>query len=221
MNAPVEIRWGAPVKLSPAHHGEWRKAVVRDKELTPTARLVAIIIAEGICWGRTEKLRRLAGYTWRTQEQIAESIGKTDRQVRRCMDDLEKKGWIEIDQRAMGRTSLVRLVWPGRPSDRTPTSGQRKVRTRAGRNASGHFAPRSPDVGDRDDRTPMTDNHLENPIENHFEVPPRPEGVSAETHAAYVAARSSGDRKQMGSALRKLADELDEHRQTVDQVRKL
>jgi DNA-binding transcriptional MocR family regulator len=204
----VQLEWGQPVRLHAAHHGEWRKAVVRDRALSPSARLVACVIVESINWGRSPKHQHLAGLSWLTQQQIAEEVGVSDRQVRRNIEDLETRGWIAVSQRSLGKASTTRLMWPKLPFDRTPVSGQRKVPTRTPRALTGHFTTARPDTRDRFDRTPVSGNHLEDLPENHLEARPRAmEGVSAETMAAYTAASADGSPEDRRQALKRVLAE--------------
>ena len=212
MNEPRKVRilCGQSVKLAAADHGEWQKAVLRDRDLSASDRLVACIIIEGINWGRTAKHKHLAGLTWQTQEQIAEALNLSDRQVRRCMGALEKRGWIAISQRALGRASATRLMWPALFGDRTAVSGQRKFKTKTARALTGQYTAARPDVDVRCDRTPVTGNHLEDLIENHLEDARRPPaGVTKATWAAYERARQSGAPAQFSDALRRVAAEKD------------
>ena len=169
MARPFQIPWGKPVQLNPAHHGEWRKAVERDHSLSPTARLVGCVISEGINWGRNPKYLHLKGRTWQTQEQLATEIGISERQVRRCIEQLEARGWIATEQRALGRATTTRLMWPRFPFDRTPVSGGRKIKTRTQRAVTGQFMQASLDAEVRCDRTPVTGHHLEDHLDNYLD----------------------------------------------------
>jgi biotin operon repressor len=207
---PVQIAWGSPVRLNASHHGEWRKAMMRDTHLSAGARLVGCVLVEGINWGRTTRHKHLAGLTWQTQEQIGAEIGMSDRQVRRCIESLEDRGWIATAQRALGRASTARLMWPKLAFDRTSASAQRKVKTNTPRAVTGQFVAALPDIHVLSDRTLVTGNHLEDHLEDHLDARRMQlDGVSEEAWEAYRAARATGSPEAARAALRRMMREHD------------
>jgi biotin operon repressor len=174
--------------------------------------LVGCVISEGINWGRNPKYLHLKGRTWQTQEQLATEIGISERQVRRCIEQLEARGWIATEQRALGRATTTRLMWPRFPFDRTPVSGGRKIKTRTQRAVTGQFMQASLDAEVRCDRTPVTGHHLEDHLDNYLDgaasrgllaLP----GVSEDMLREYREAKASGSRARISAAMRRIEAE--------------
>ena len=60
------------------------------------------------------------------QTKLAEDMGSGERSVRRYLDELEKAGLLEIEQRGLGKTNLYRLFLTVQKLDQKPQKSGRR-----------------------------------------------------------------------------------------------
>ena len=60
------------------------------------------------------------------QTKLAEDMGSGERSVRRYLDELEKAGLLEIEQRGLGKTNLYRLFLTVQKLNQKPPKGGRR-----------------------------------------------------------------------------------------------
>ncbi len=145
----------------------WTEAI-RDHQLTPTARLV---YANLCCYVNPEN-----GTAFPSQLRMAEDLGISEREVRRCLDDLISLGWIqkarrrEVDPEFKGHSrALIYTVFqsPGKVAKR-PT---------------GHHSPvgqEQPDTSVLCNRSPMSEEHTKEHTSR--EDPPPSENQTTENY---------------------------------------
>lgn len=201
----VAIAWGRPVSLLAPHHGEWRKLVLRDPRLSMGARVVACLVLENIHMGRGKKATpHLVGFAYKAEATYGAEIGVSERQIRRCIEELERLGYVEVTARKVRLANGLRLLWPPLPFDRTTMSGKRKARTTPPKSpATGQFCPDRPDNFGTVDRSGLSRDYPEDLHEDLLERA----GVSRKTIAAYLAACSGGTPEERKAAFLQVAAE--------------
>lgn len=107
----------------------WNQRLIRDPSVSLSAKAVATFILHD--------LNASAGGAWRGQASMAASLGVSERQLRRLLDELEAASYLQVEVRkGRGRTNIYRATLPDERSvaseNRTLTADQTlKKRTSA------------------------------------------------------------------------------------------
>ena len=111
----IEIVGADPITL----HGftQVPNFVLTQKELSVGAKLAYAMLLK-YAWGDNA--------CFPGQTKLAEDMGSGERSVRRYLDELEKAGLLEIEQRGLGKTNLYRLFLTVQKLSAKPQKGGRR-----------------------------------------------------------------------------------------------